>query len=101
MIAHDLNLNISQILIVSNASHSQRLMTNARVIWRSLGPIICGSSQSKGVQHMQEDNNDDILEEGSSVSAVKFALYALINDPKILYAPSGTEADKVIAKVIQ
>lgn len=50
---------------------------------------------------MQEDNNDDILEEGSSVSAVKFALYALINDPKILYAPSGTEADKVIAKVIQ
>ena len=101
MIAHDLNFNMSQILPVSNASHSQRLMSNAKVIWRSLGPIICGSPQRKDVGYTPEDNNDGNLGEGSSVSAVKFALYALTNDPKILYAPNGTEADKVIAKVIQ
>ena len=99
MIAHDLNFNISQITLVANASHSEKLMTHAKVMWRTLGPIICGSSHGKEAGHEHEERNDFILEGGSSVTALKFALYVLTNDPKILYAPNGTEADQVISKV--
>jgi len=97
-IAHDLNFNMSKILRVSNTSRSQRIKEHATAIWRNLGPIICGSSHSKEVASQREDSSDFILKEGSSVNALKFALYALTNDPKILYAPNGTEADIVVKK---
>ena len=100
-IAHDLNFNMSKILRVSNTSRSQRIKEHATAIWRNLGPIICGSSHSKEVASQREDSSDFILKEGSSVNALKFALYALTNDPKILYAPNGTEADIVVKKVAQ
>ena len=100
MIAQDLNFDMSKISSASNKSHSQQIVTHAEVIWHALGPIICGSSHSKEMGHEQEDANDFILKGGASNSALKFAFYALTNDPKILYAPNGTEADTVISKVM-
>lgn len=39
------------------------------------------------------------LDGGISIRAMRFTLYVLSNDPKILYAPNGTQADSVVAKV--
>ena len=99
LIARDLNFNMSEVSQASNGTHSSRLMAHAKVIWRTVGPIICESPHNKMAGQEHKKKQDFILEGGSSVTALKFALYVLTNDPKILYAPNGTEADNVISKV--
>ncbi len=65
-----------------------------------LGPVICGSTTNKKDAKTEPTENNFILDGGSSMRALKFALYALTNNPKILYAPNETQADTVVAKVI-
>ena len=98
-ISRDFKFNMSEILQSSNSSHSQRLMTHARVIWRALGSTICGSDTKKKADNNEDGNSEFIFEGGPSITALKFALYVLTNDPKILYAPNGTQADLVVSKV--
>ncbi|XP_065067747.1 ATP-binding cassette sub-family A member 2-like [Rhopilema esculentum] len=97
-ISRDFKFNMSEILQSSNSSHSQQLMTHARVIWRALGSTICGSDTKKKADNNGDGNSEFIFEGGPSITALKFALYVLTNDPKILYAPNGTQADLVVSK---
>ena len=101
MIAFDLNFNMSEILHVSNASHSEKMLAHGQVIWRAVGPIICGSENKKQNGAKHDRANDFMLRSGPSMRALRWTLYVLTGDPKILYAPNGTQADLVIAKVSQ
>lgn len=90
---------MSQLVSITNASRSQKLMMHAKMVWRTLGPLICGSSNGHEVDNGHRENREFILEGASSMDALKFAFYVLTSDPKVLYAPNGTEADKIISKV--
>ena len=99
MIALDLNFNMSEILHASNASHSEKMLAHGQVIWRAVGPIICGSENKQKSGKERDLANDFMLRSGPSMRALRWTLYVLTGDPKILYAPNGTQADQVIAKV--
>eukprot|EP00794_Sanderia_malayensis_P015936 gene15936-17537_t len=99
-IAHDLNFNMHDIDVVhaENLTDADRLTKHAAVIWRILGPVICGNSSHQKDTKGERRDNDFIIDESSSMRALKFSLYVLTSDSKILYAPNGTQADMVISK---
>ena len=84
--------------------YSSFVTQNANEIWKTLSPVVCGSPYDETEHDGSRGNSDNIvpnLFEGSGESrlALEMMLYMLTHDPMVLYAPNGTDADKVINKV--
>ncbi|KAG1677983.1 ATP-binding cassette sub-family A member 2 [Nymphon striatum] len=71
-------------------------------IWMAMEETICGTNKSKNSQLKKKDLHklslDDLGMSTSQKEDVGILVYNLYSNPKILYAPNNTDADKIIKK---
>ena len=105
ILAKDLNLNLTRVADTSNkTSRPSQLQQNANEIWKTLSPVICGTAYDGKKSDQGKVDSDSIVPDlfvghGESRFALEMMLYMLTHDPMVLYAPNGTDADKVVRKV--
>ena len=105
VLAKDLNLNLTRITDAANkTSRPLQLEENANEIWKTLSPVICGTAYDDEKSDRGRGDSDSIVPDlfvghGESRFALEMMLYMLTHDPMVLYAPNGTDADKVVQKV--
>ena len=96
-----LKFNMSRVERSQNSSHARKYTQHVSEMWRVISPILCGPSHKDESKDNSERAGLNFISDNrqSSVRALRFMLYMLTHDPKILYSPNGTDADKVINKV--
>ncbi|XP_031807821.1 ATP-binding cassette sub-family A member 2 isoform X3 [Sarcophilus harrisii] len=67
-------------------------------LWAGLQPILCGNNRTIEPEALKQGNMSSLGFTSKEQRNLGLLVHLMTSNPKILYAPAGTEADKVILK---
>jgi hypothetical protein len=107
-LARKFYVNMTEIEAREKISPKSKATDNINHMWKILYPFLCHEEKLPKMNQTRTNSTDDDFSEKrepnifSSKSiqnnALKIMLYALTNNPLLLYAPNGTEVDQVVTK---